>query len=117
MRKICVGWVLVFVVGGCSLTTEERQSIIDMAAEKAGEEAYKKAYEAAVKRGLSEEEAKKFAEIAREEGAAAAMRIAEKAVPQAEDKKRSKTSAALASILLAVLQLGFGALGKKGASA
>lgn len=98
---------------GCALTAEERQAIVEQSVALAGEQAEKAAQKLAERlareRGLSEAEAAELAETlraeARVEAEKAARLIAEKAIPKAEEGKRSKLGGALAAVLMFVLQL------------
>ena len=103
------------VIGGCALSQEERQFIVDAAAEKAGQKAAAIAYEEAIKRGLSDEDAKKVSELARGVAAEEARRLAEKAIPAAETEKRSGWEKIVASAFMLLVQLGLGL--KKGGTA
>ena len=106
MKRIeILGVGLCLLVGGCALSPSERQDIIeassDIAAERAGVIAYSKARDA----GLSPEDAEKMSDVAREAGRKAAEAAAARMVPAAERGKRSKWGAAIASALVAVLQM------------
>ena len=94
---------------GCALTQAERDEIIlassEIAADRAGRFALLKARDA----GLSEEDSERLATLAREESRKVARSIIDRAVPEAEEKKRSKTGAAIASVLMALLQVGVAA--------
>ena len=102
---VCLSFCLI----GCALTQAERDEIIvaasEVAADRAGRLALLKARDA----GLSEEDSAKLATLAREESRKVARSIIDKAVPEAEEKKRSKAGAAVASVLMALLQLGVAA--------
>ncbi len=93
----CLVLLAAFFLLGCALTDDERRTVIDESARVAAELAHKKAIDA----GLSEADAKKVADAAREDATA----IAARAIPKAEESKRGKFGAAVASILLALVQL------------
>ena len=88
---------------GCSLSAEERKQIIDESARQAGVFAAEVAYKKAIEHGMSPEEAAKVADLARTEGEKAATKIAERAIPLAEDAKSTKTGGIIASIFQFVL--------------
>ena len=97
MRRLLVPSFLVLFVGGCCLTAKESEAIAKAAAEAAGNAAFDKAKKA----GMSDEEAEKVRVLVRDE----AEKLANKALPEGEDKKKSKTGAALLSVLMVGLQL------------
>ena len=104
---------IVFVallVGGCALNQQERQDIINTSAELAAERAGTLALVNAKEAGVSDEDAAKVAEYAREKARRVASEVASRLTPQAEEGKRSKIGAFFASLFMAALQLGVAAL-------
>lgn len=110
--KVLMVLVAACVVCGCGLTAAERTALVEESARLAGDVAAKEAYQRTLdeltKRGYTPEEAKRLAEIAettaRGTATVVAKEIAGKAIPKAEEEKSSKTGAAIASILLMLLQ-------------
>jgi acyl-CoA reductase-like NAD-dependent aldehyde dehydrogenase len=98
------------LVGGCSLNQQERQSIIDASGELAAERAGTLALVNAKEAGVSDEDAEKVAEYAREKARRAASEVASRLTPKVEEGKRSKVGAFFAALLMAALQLGVAAL-------
>ena len=107
MKKYRIGILIsaMLVLGGCALSPEERQQIIESSVEIASEKASRMAFERARSAGLSVEDAEKIATIARVESRKVAEKAAEKMIPQAESAKKSKWGAAAGSALIALLQM------------
>ena len=105
MKTAVVCFLSLFLVG-CALTQAERDEIIESASEIAADRAGRLAFLKARDAGLSEEDSEKLANVARSESRKVAEAIASRAVPAAEEKKRSKTGAAIAAFLMALLQVG-----------
>lgn len=103
--KIAVVCFLSMTLVGCALTQAERDEIIESASEIAADRAGRLAFLKARDAGLSEEDSEKLANVARSESRKVAEAIASRAIPKAESKKRSKTGAVIASILMALLQV------------
>jgi len=108
MRLVPICFLSLCLVG-CALTPAERDEIVNSAAEIAADRAGRLAFDKARDAGLSEEDSARLANMARTESRKVARAIVDKAVPDAEEKKRSKTGAAIASVLMALLQLGVAA--------
>ena len=116
MGKIRLGFLLcgMLVVGGCALSPEERQQIIESSSEIAAEKASRIAFEKARGAGLSVEDAEKVADLARSESRKVVEGAVNRLIPQAESDKKSKWGAAIGSILVALLQMA-AAMAKKSA--
>ena len=106
MREIeILGVGLCLLVGGCALSPEERQDIIEASSDIAAERAASISYSEARDAGLSPADAEKVSDLAREAGREAAQAAAARLIPAKESGKRNRWGAAIASALVAVLQM------------
>jgi hypothetical protein len=98
---------------GCALTRAEIETLGTVIADRAAKTASDAVYAKSVKEGLSPVAAKELADLAGKKAAELAKSLAEKAIPETEGEKRSKTEGAIAGIVMMILQ-GLSAAGRKG---
>lgn len=99
--------VALFALGGCGsfgLTVEERAKIIEQGVKLAGDEAFRAAYDKAIKEGLTDNDAKSAGNVARLSAELAAKVALEKATPPPAEPGTSKFGGAIAALLLAIVQ-------------